>query len=167
MKQKPFGQKNAISRRRLASLCATVLLFGLTAACPALADSSSDSQTVGNLVIYLGLLPAPMILGHPPEHPEASMHGDRPAGADQYHVIVALFDARNGERITDAEVSARVSEIGLGGQEKKLDPMKIAGTVTYGNYFKMAGAGPFRIRLDIRGPGEGDHISAMFEHWHR
>ena len=139
-------------RRKLASLRAATLLLVLTATGPALADSSGDSQTIGNVVIYLGLLPAPMILGHPPNHPEASMHGGRPAGADQYHVIVALFDARDGKRITHAEVSARVAEIGLAGEEKKLDPMKIAGTVTYGNYFKMAGTGPFRIRLDIRGP---------------
>ncbi len=154
-------------RRRLGSLCATVLLSVLAANGPARADRPGDSQTVGNVAIYLGLLPAPMILGHPPGHPEASMHGGRPASADQYHVIVALFDARNGERITHAEVRARVSEIGLAGEENKLDPMEIAGTVTYGNYFRMAGCGPFRIRLDIRGPGEADHIGAVFEHRHR
>ena len=153
--------------RRLAWLCVAMLLLVLSAAGPALADGSGDSQTVGNVLIYLGLLPAPMILGHPPNHPEASMHGGPRAGAGEYHVIVALFDAKDGERIIHANVSARVSEIGLAGEEKKLDPMEIAGTVTYGNYFKMGGAGPFHISLDIHGPGEADQISAVFERRHQ
>jgi hypothetical protein len=154
-------------RRKRASLGAAVLLLFLSAAGPALADSSGDSQTVGNVVIYLGLLPAPMILGHPPGHPEVSMHGGRRAGAGEYHVVVALFDARDGKRITRAEVSARVSEIGLAGQEKKARAHGIAGTVTHGNYFKMEGAGPYRISLDIHGPSEADQISAVFEHRHQ
>jgi hypothetical protein len=149
-------------QQKLALLCtALVLVFG--AVNTALADSSGGSQTVGNVVLYLGILPAPMILGHPPGHPEMSMHGGRPRGADEYHVIVALFDASDGKRITHAKVSARVSEIGLAGQEKKLEPMEIARTVTYGNYFKMEGSGPFRISLDIRGPGEADQTTAVFE----
>jgi hypothetical protein len=153
--------------RRLGSLCAIVLLSVLTAAIPAVADSSGNRQTVGNVKIYLGVIPAQIIFGHPPTHPEASMHGGPPVGDDDYHVIVSLFDARNGEPITHAVVRARVSEIGLLGDEKKLEPMNIAGTLTYGNYFKMEGGGPFRIRLDIRGPGEADQISAVFEHRHQ
>ena len=56
--------------RRLAWLRAAILLLALTAARSVLAGSSGDSQTVGNVVIYLGLLPAPMTCGHPPDHPE-------------------------------------------------------------------------------------------------
>jgi len=95
------------------------------------------------------------------------MHGGPPAGDDEYHVIVSLFNARNGEPITRAAVSARVSEAGLLGEEKKLEPMNIAGALTYGNYFRMAGAGPFRIQLDIHGPAEADHMTAVFEHRHQ
>jgi hypothetical protein len=133
----------------------------------ALAAGSSDRQTVGNVRIYLGVMPAQIILGHPATHPEASMHGGPPTGDDEYHVIVSLFDNRTGEPITRAAASARVSESGPPGEEKKLEPMNIAGALTYGNYFKMAGTGPFRIHLDIRGPGDADHISAVFEHRHQ
>lgn len=154
-------------RGRPASLRVAIVLSGLTIAGAALATGSSDRQTVGNIRIYLGVMPAQIILGHPLTHPEASMHGGSPAGDDEYHVIVSLFDNRTGEPITRAAVSARVSEIGLLGEEKKLEPMNIAGTLTYGNYFKMAGNGPLRIQLDVRWPGDADHISAVFEHRHQ
>ena len=148
-------------------------LFGLTLlllcglAGPAMADTGSGSKTVGNVVIYMGLLPAEMILGHPADHPESSMHGGRPKGSGQYHVVIALFDAKTGARIEKAEVTARVSEIGLAGEEKKLEPMEIAGTETYGNYFRMAGSGPFRINVTIRVPGEPREIKTEFEHRHQ
>lgn len=146
-------------------LLVSLLFLGLTG--PARADSGGDSKTVGNVVIYLGLLPAEMIRGHPAQHPETSMHGGRPAGTYEYHVIVALFDARSGARITKADVSARVSEIGLAGEQKRLEPMEIAGTETYGSYFPMAGNGPFRIALTIRVPGEPQEIKTTFEHRHQ
>jgi hypothetical protein len=41
-------------------------------------------QTVGNVVIYLGLLPAEMIRSRPHDHPEATMHGGRPSGSGEY-----------------------------------------------------------------------------------
>jgi hypothetical protein len=45
-----------------------------------------------------------------------------------------------------------------------LDPMKIAGTVTYGNYFKMPSAGPYRIAVEVRRPGAAHMIEARFEY---
>jgi hypothetical protein len=115
----------------------------------------------------MGLLPTEMIRGHPQEHPEATMHGGLPAGRGQYHVIIALFDVKTGARIENADVAVRVSEIGLAGEEKKLEPMQIAGTVTYGNFFSMAGNGPFRINVTIHIPGQAQEIKTEFEHKHR
>jgi hypothetical protein len=157
----------AMMARILAGLLASALLLLSSLAGSALADSGSDSKTVGNVTIYLGVLPVEMVRGHPSAHPEASMHGGPPTGSGQYHVIVALFDAKTGTRITKADVTARVSEIGLSGEEKKLEPMAIADTETYGNYFRMGGRGPFRIRLAIRVPGQPREIAAEFEHRHQ
>jgi len=134
---------------------------------PAMADTGSENKTVGNVDIYMGLLPAEMIRGHPAGHPESSMHGGRPTASGQYHVVIALFNTKGYTRIENAEVTARVGEIGLAPEEKQLEPMKIAGTVTYGNYFRMAGHGPFRISLTIHIPGEPQAISAEFEHRHQ
>src|SRR5512136_2529449 len=88
-----------------------MLLVGMPG--PTRADTASDSKTVGNVVIYMGLLPAEIIRGHPHDHPETTMHGGRPGGSGEYHVVIALFDAKSGARITKADAAARVSEIGL------------------------------------------------------
>ena len=143
-----------------------LLLTG--ASFPAVADTASDMKTVGNTVIYMGLLPTEMIRGrHTEDHPEAAMHGGPPSASRKYHVVIALFDSKTNSRIENADIRARVSEIGLTGEEKTLEPMQIAGTMTYGNYFSMAGKGPFRIRLTIHIPGQPQEIIAEFEHRHQ
>ena len=81
-------------------------------------------------------------------------------------MTVALFDAATGKRITGAQVSARVSELGLSGTEKKLEPMTIAGAISYGNYFRMSGTGIYRIRVQVRRPGMAQAIEAEFEYSH-
>ena len=131
------------------------------------ADDSSLHKVVHGVSIYLGVLPAEMILGHPKAHAEAGMHGGVPAGQHQQHVVVALFDNTTGKRITGARVKANVSEIGLSGVQKKLEPMLIAGTVSYGNYFNMpATSNSYRINVRIELPGVADVIEAQFDYQH-
>jgi hypothetical protein len=146
-------------------------LFGasllLLSAVGAAAAEPGDSKVAGGVLIYMGILPAEMIRGHPAAHPETSMHGGKPKASNQYHVMVALFNAKTLERISDAHVSARVSEVGLTGEEKPMEAMNIADTITFGNYFKMAGKGPFHIVVTIHIPGKPDEIKANFEHRHQ
>ncbi|MHB1233984.1 MAG: hypothetical protein ACYCZQ_15575 [Burkholderiales bacterium] len=133
----------------------------------AFAADSATHKVVHGVAIYLGVLPAEMILGHPKLHTEAEMHGGVPAGTHQYHVLVSLFDAASGKRISGAKVSARVYEIGRAGAQKKLEPMLIAGTVSYGDYFDMpTTTNPYRIRVRIELPGSTDIIEAEFEYQH-
>lgn len=133
----------------------------------AFAADSGQHKVVHGVAIYLGAFPAEMILGHPRAHTEAGMHGGVPAGQHQQHVVVALFDNATGKRISGAKVSARVHEINLAGAQKKLDPMLIAGTVSYGNYFNMpATNNPYRIQVRIELPGVADMIEAQFDYQH-
>jgi hypothetical protein len=37
------------------------------------------------------------------------MHGGGPAGRNEYHTVVAIFDAATSERVSDATVRANVS----------------------------------------------------------
>jgi FtsP/CotA-like multicopper oxidase with cupredoxin domain len=90
----------------------------------------------------MGLLPAEMVRGHPKQQPEVSMHGGVAGGSSEYHLVIALFDAKTRERITKAEIRAVVSEIGLAGEETTLEPMEIAEAITFGNYVRMAGTCP-------------------------
>lgn len=130
------------------------------------ADDAENYKVVDGVAIYFGVMPAEMILGHPQEHPEREMHGGVPAGKHRDHLVIALFDNATGKRITDAQVTATVGEIGLAGETKKLGPMKIAGTVTYGNYFDMPNREIYRIRVQIRLPGAPRVIEAEFTHRH-
>lgn len=121
--------------------------------------AAGQYKRVDGIDVYYGVIPAAMLVEHVPEHEDT-----RPA-ADAHHLVVALFKADSGERIADAQVQARVEEPGhLAGVEKTLEPMDIAGTVTYGNYFRMSGRGPFLIRLRILLPGASPIVETTFEH---
>ncbi|TIR19930.1 MAG: hypothetical protein E5X34_19415 [Mesorhizobium sp.] len=127
--------------------------MGITTGGRASAADENYKEAHG-LSVYFGVLPAAILRGHLESHPEGGMHGGAPRGAHQYHVVVAVFDARTGERIENAEVTANVSALGHVGQQNiKLEPMSIAGTVTYGNFVELPGNDRYDIKLDITVPG--------------
>jgi hypothetical protein len=133
----------------------------------ALADAGNETKSAAGLKVDLGIVPAETIRARPEEYAEYKMHGGVPSGKSMYHVMVAIFDAKTGARITDAQVRARVEEVGLTNEDKKLEPMRVAGALTYGNFFRMAGQGTFRITVQIRQPGTTRAIEMQFEHKHR
>ena len=124
------------------------------------AEERGYRQVVDGVAIYFGILPAELVRGHPPQHPESEMHGGTPVGEN--HIMVALFDDKTGRRISGAEVTARVAGDRDPDIRKKLEPMVIAGAHSFGNYFYMTGPGPYRIRLSIRLPGAHEELRATF-----
>lgn len=130
------------------------------------ADATEKFQVVSNVAIYLGVIPAEIIRGHLPSHPESRMHGGTKTKDERYHVAVALFDNTTGKRIENAKVTGSVMELGLGNEHKKLSAMKIADTITYGNYFKIPGKGSYHIKLWIRIPDRSGIIEVKFTHQH-
>lgn len=53
--------------------------------------------------------------------------------------MVAIFESASDKRITDAGVVARIAEPGIAPVQKQLQPMVIAGAMSFGNYFPMRG----------------------------
>ncbi len=94
------------------------------------------------------------------------MHGGPSPGTRRYHVVVALFDSQTGARISDADVKVGLSEVALSGSTRKLEPMQVAGTVTYGNYFDFPVDGQYLIRVQIRRSRTPGDINAVFSHQH-
>ncbi len=138
----------------------------ITKATPAPSVATGQNVVVvGSTTIYFGVMSAAAIRDHPKEYP-ASVYGVAPLGPDQYYVTVSLLDADSGKRIVDALVMARISTATGAGPETKLDPVTIANSETYGNYFAMAGPGSYTISLHIRRPGVADEIQAHFEYTH-
>lgn len=138
----------------------------IAAAAAAQVRDLSPYKVVGGVGIYLGVLPSEMIRDRPGEQTDVTMHGGVPGGFHHHHVMVALFEGEGGKRITDARVLAKVAEVGLATDEKELEPMTVAGAMTYGNYFRMQSPGSYRISVQIRRPGSARPIEAQFEYRH-
>jgi hypothetical protein len=166
---------NAMRREKtLLFLLAAMLLWALTAPGDALAAEDGSYKMAGGLAVYLGVLPAAMVQGHPTDHAQEAMHGGVPRGRHAVHLMAAVFDAANGARIEDAAVEASVTPVAdaaahIAGVTRRLESMAIAGTVTYGNYFTMRGDGPYRIVLTISQAEAAKSLILEFsyDHWTR
>jgi hypothetical protein len=167
--------KEANSNRRVASMrrfarlrtgWTALVLIVLLGGLPSAAIGADYYKSVGGYAIYIGILPAQIVQGHSPEHPEGKMHGGAPTGRHQYHVVVAVFESSSGARLDDVDVTAKVGEPGLAPMEKRLEPMPIAGTMSYGNYFSMRVPGPYRIDVRVVRPGAGKTVEAAFAYTH-
>jgi hypothetical protein len=142
------------------ALCAAVVAAW---AGGAVAADDQQYRAAEGLAVYLGVMPAALVKGRP----EAAMHGGVPGGRHAYHVMVAVFDEASGERLADLRVKAAVASPGMAAIEKPLETMRIADTVTYGNYFDLIGAGPFRIRVDVLRPGAATPKRVEFAYEHK
>ncbi len=132
----------------------------------AAADAPENFQVVDGVAIYLGVMPAQILQGHPMEHPEARMHGGVPTRGHRDHVVVTLFDNTTGQRIQDAQVIGSATEIGLGSDQQNLEPMRIADSVTYGNDFDMPGNNIYHMKVQIRRPDVPGTVEVQFTHRH-
>lgn len=145
---------------------AAILIAGWMIAGGAQAADTASSKTVGGLTVYLAVLPAAMIRGETEEH-VTEAHGKVPRGSHVYHVMAAVFDADSGLQLDDASVEARVTPLGLAPVIRELEPMVVAGAVTYGNYFTMRGDGLYRIAFTVNAKGRSEPVSVEFSYQHR
>ena len=121
-------------------------------------------RVVDNVLIYLGVVPAPMILKeYPKGDEERLMHGGVPSEQGHYHIMIALFDVKTSERISNAQVTASTSEFGMAREAKNLEPMRMADTTTYCNYFQFK-TGTFNVDVSIQIPGRAKEIKVRFEY---
>ncbi|MBY0512006.1 MAG: hypothetical protein K2P94_17860 [Rhodospirillaceae bacterium] len=146
------------------------LAFATLATVPLLrsATAASDDRykVASGVAVYLGLLPAELIKGHPKSHPESTMHNGKPGGVHEYHLVAAVFDEKASARIEDASVKARVSGLGLAGESIALEPMSIANTVTYGGFINLPDD-LYTIRITVRRPGVSEPVTLDFKFDHR
>ena len=122
-----------------------------------------QTKTVDGVAIYLGVVPAAEMRRHSDRYPAHEL-SKIPSGKHVHHVMLVLFDSPGGERITDAVIKARVAPLGLGGPTKPLDPMVVAGALTYCNYFQISPSSldTTVIQAEIQRPGVARVIQARF-----
>lgn len=163
----PTSRRRPAWGRSLLSLLA-ILCLAVFATSPAAAVSDEENYRVAeDLGVYLGILPAAIVRGHPKTHAEGSMHGGTPGGMHQFHVVVAIFDTRSGVRIENASVKATISGLGhVGTKTIDLQPMTIAGTVTYGNFVTLPGTDRYDISVEITARGRQHPVRVSFQYQH-
>lgn len=87
---------------------------------------------------------------------DVNLHGGLDSlSANDYHVMVAIFDKQTNSRIMDATVIAQVEKKGLMANEESVLPMEkmiTSGTVTYGNFFRLNSDSTYNIKVDIYRP---------------
>ena len=120
-----------------------------------------QTKTVDGVAIYLGMVPAAVMRQNPDTYP-AHEPSKIPSSKYVHHVMLALFDGPDGERITDAIVTARVAPLALAGPTKTLDPTVVAGVLTYCNYFRISSSDTTVIQAEIRRPDVARVTQARF-----
>lgn len=121
---------------------------------PATSDAGvvDGVQTADGLTIYLGVVPAALVRGHPTDHPEARMHGGAPRSSHSMHIVAAVFDKASEARITKATVTAHILEPGGIQRSVRLQPMTVAGALTFGGYTTFARGIDYRIGIRVDRP---------------
>ena len=122
----------------------------------AVAADSQRHQRIDGMDIYFGVIPAQMT-----QSQRSNMHGGADNTEHRYHVLLALFDSKSGERISDASANASVARLGMTGETKVLEPMP-GGVLSYGNYFVMHKPDYYRIGFEIQRAKGGDKTVAKF-----
>ena len=79
---------------------------------------------------------------------------------------ISLRDAATNAEIKDAEVEVKVANPVTGSEAKKLEPIAIRDSLTYGNYFRMPGKDPYTIVVQVRRAGMAQAIEAKFDYRH-
>ena len=151
------------SRRTIAALLGALGVVALSGG--AVAAETDQSKTAGGVTVYLGVVPAEIVKGLHASGAERPMHGGIPKGPHEYHFVAAVFDAAGGARVSDAVVTAEVAGLGLSGSKKKLEPMQIAGTTTYGGFFDLPGFDLYTVRLTVvRGGASPAVLQFKYDH---
>ena len=119
---------------------------------PAAPAGDPNHRTIGGVELYFGIAPAA----------SAAVSRPRPSGAGYYYVNLSLRDAVSGAYIKDAQVEARAANA-MGGDTKTLEPMTLADSASYGNFFRMQGREPYIITVRVRRAGAAAPIEARFD----
>lgn len=166
------GTSSSPSPTSRVRLRGATMFVAFVIACSALPRPGSSAvldgyKTAAGLAVYLGVLPAAMVRGHAGHRGDVGMHGGVPRGRSEQHLVVAVFDAASGVRIEDADVNAIVSEPGHVAETRlRLEPMRVADTITYGGFAAMPYVGHYTIDVEVRRPGTDEPARVEFDYQH-
>jgi hypothetical protein len=128
------------------------------------APAQGQSQVIDGLRLDYGLAAGQDAASHLPAHPESSMPAGARGAEHSYHVVLAVFEARSGRRITDAEVGVSLGRAhGHGSVILPMELMDVPGEETYGRFVTMPEPGRYRLEFRVRPRGQQQSVRARFE----
>lgn len=151
------GKHAAILCLVLAGFLITVPVSGESA----LPSGTSQFKVVKGMAIYIGIVPAEILEGHIANR---VMHGGLPVGPVRFHLTVAIFNHKTGQRINNAKVTAQIFTIPEKTGYKELELMEFGKVMVYGNYFSMEALGPYLIQLHITHERLHEPIDVEFQY---
>ena len=157
-----------MTRRRVLGTVLAGAVLAMSAAATGQGADPVSYRRIGGYAIFLGVVPAEILLGRIETPEQSRMHGGAPGRHLAHHVLVGLFDDATDFRIGDAAVTARVSGAGTEPQTKRLEPMYLHDSVSYGNWFEFRHGTRYRIELAIRRGANprAQPVEAFFEYAH-
>lgn len=120
--------------------------------------AADQKLTVEDVDVFYGVVPVELVQKQAEKNAPA-MHEGR-VRKNFRHLVVALYDVKTGKRISDATVDATVTPLGLAPSAKRLQPMHINDTVTFGNFFEFPPDGA-RVDLKIARPNRPAHSTGF------
>ena len=130
------------------------------------AAATEYEKHADGLAVYMGVLPTQVLRGNADAGHLAGMHGGLPSGSGSHHLVLAIYDERTKRQVEGAEVAATVTPLGFGPARRRLEPMSIGTSATYGNFFPMSGAGPYTVQVSIHVPGQSRTTELQFNYSH-
>lgn len=147
------------------AIARTVALFAIVVSITAIAGDWMNE--VDGITVYLGVVPAEVARASLSPHIKLvanDVHGRLIASTETHHFVVAIFESATGKRIEDAEVTANLIAIAKHQQAKRLEPMRINDTISYGNAFEVSAGENQRFDVEIRLAGRKRPITVSFNY---
>jgi len=141
-----------------------IIFAGLISTNSVYAEHSHQHVKAMGIDVYLVVMPAEMISGHPEDHPESLMHREnRIENKNQFHISVGVIEAKSGFRLQNLDVSARVISGDYQGPVKIMENMQMGGKHSFGNYFMIPGSGAYQVEVKIQHKGQSDMLIVTFD----
>ncbi len=158
-----------MNRASARSVMCRLLLATWAVALVVTAHAASSDQREQNerITLYYGFVPAALAAAAVAPH-AAPVGAARPAGIppDTHHLVIALFDTRSGERITEAIVSVRHVSPRGDTVTKVLTSMPLGAAPSFGNTFMISEGRGHRFQIEVRRGAEVDRFVVSYDNLH-
>jgi len=153
-----------MNRRLFLNLFYSLLFVSLFKVSSVHAEHSHQHIKAMGIDVYLVVMPAEMISGHPKYHPESLMHREnRIENKNQFHITIGVIEAKSGLRLQNLDVSARVISGDYKGPVKTMENMQMGGEHSFGNYFIIPGLGAYQVEVKIQHRNKSDMLIVTFD----